>query len=190
MSSLDYENDDFENEDDDGEYEDYGDPEEKERQNDMFFYNEIASREITNELALLDNRDLLDFMVWELERVRFEEYSQTVLMGFEFTNQYVIQLYNIRENKTTKMNTGAGNIYSFIDAWFKKTVFDLMIEIMFGGLKTVTEEDMIDINTNLLLDMVEWKTLRGIPLMEARGLAPEEPEEPEQPEGDEPHEDM
>lgn len=189
MSSLDYENDDFED-DDDGEYEDYEDPEEKERQNDMFFYNEMASREITNELALLDNRDLLDFMVWELERVKFEQYSQTVLMGFEFTNQYVIQLYNIRENKTTKMNTGAGNIYSFIDAWFKKTVFDLMIEIMFGGLKTVTEEDMIDVNTNLLLDMVEWKSLRGIPLMEARGLAHEDPEDSAGPVDDEPPEDM
>ena len=189
MSSLDYDNDDLEN-DDDGEYDDYEDPEEKERHDDMFFYNEITSREITNELALLDNRDLLDFMVWELERVKFEEYSQTVLMGFEFTNQYVIQLYNIRENKTTKMNTGAGNIYSFIDVWFKKTVFDLMIEIMFGGLKTVTEEDMIDVNTNLLLDMVEWKTLRGIPLMEARGLASEDPEESAGPVDDEPHEDM
>lgn len=189
MISLDYENDDFEN-DDEGEYEDYEDPEEKERHDDMFFYNKIVSREITNELALLDNRDLLDFMVWELERVRFEEYSQTVLMGFEFTNQYVIHLYNIRENKTTKMNTGAGNIYSFIDAWFKKTVFDLMIEIMFGGLKTVTEEDMIDVNTNLLLDVVEWKTLRGIPLMEARGLAPEDPEEPAQAEDNESPEDM
>ena len=149
------------------------DAEEKERQEDMFFYNEMISRELTNEMAQLDNRELCEFMTWELDRVEFEKYSQMVFVGFEFSNQYVIQLYNSRENETTKMNTGAGNVYAFIDNWFKKTVSDLMLEQLFGGLHTATEEDMIDVNTNMLLDLVEWKQSVGLDLMRGRGEEPE-----------------
>lgn len=166
----DYEDPDFEDgeEDAEDEWSDL-DPEEREELDDMSFYNEIASQELTNEMAQLNNRELCEFMTWELDRVGFEKYTQTVFLGFEFTNQYVLHFYNSRENQTTKMTSGAGNIYALIDSWFKKTVSELMIEQLFGGLQTVTEEDMIDVNTNMLLDLVEWKQSVGLDLMKGTG---------------------
>lgn len=149
------------------------DDEEDEERDDMYFYNEIASQELTNELGQLNNRELCEFMTWELDRVGFEKHTQTIFLGFEFTNQYVLQFYNSRENQTTKMATGAGNVYSLIDTWFKKTVSNLMVEELFGGLQTVTEEDMMDVTTNMLLDLVEWKQSVGLDLMKGRGEEPE-----------------
>lgn len=169
--ASDYEDQDFE---DDGE-DDWSDldPEEREELEDMYFYNEIASQDFTNEMCQLNNRELCEFMTWELDRVGFEKHTQTIFLGFEFTNQYVLQFYNSRENQTTKMATGAGNVYSLIDTWFKKTVSNLMIDQLFGGLQTVTEEDLMDVTTNMLLDLVEWKQSVGLDLMSGRGEEPE-----------------
>lgn len=169
----DYEDPEFEDGEDDRDEWGEFDPEEREELDNMSFYNEIASQELTNEMAQLNNRELCEFMTWELERVGFEKYTHTVFLGFEFTNQYVLHFYNSRENQTTKMGTGTGNIYALIDTWFKKTVSDLMIEQLFGGLQTVTEENMIDVTTNMLLDLVEWKNSVGLDLMRGSGEEPE-----------------
>lgn len=171
-----YRDSDFDDNNEDGENWSEYDPED-EVSEDCAFYNDICSNELTNELALLDNRGLLEFITWELERLEFEKFSHTILVGLEFDGEYILQLYNVRENDAVKMRTGAGNVYSLIDGWFKNTVSELMIEQMFGGLHDMTEEDMIDINTNMLLDLVEWKQSNGIELMKARGEDPEHPEE-------------
>lgn len=152
----------------DGEYEEMSEEDES-----AMFLNEITSRDITHELVALNNEQLTEFLIWHLDKCGFEDISETQFVGFEFNGQYLISVYNIREDAIVKSATGAGNVYAFIDQWYKKIVFDLMVDKLFGPMKDIDEQDMIDIRMQVLLDIVEWKQQNHIPLVGSKGDEPD-----------------
>ena len=161
----------FDEDDDDdyeGEYEEYDEEEEN-----ALLLNECTSRDITHELVALNNDQLTEFLIWHLDKCGFEKISETQFVGFEFNGQYIISVYNLREDAIVKSATGAGNVYAFIDQWYKKIVGDLIVDELFGPLGDCTEKDMIDVNMSILLDIVEWKTEHKLPLVASKGDEPE-----------------
>ena len=148
-----YYDDDDDDDDDDFDGEDL----ESEEDRESLLFNELAMKQIDRELVCLDNRDLLEFLTWELDRLGFIDDSELVLIGIEFDTQYLLQFYNIREDKTVKTATGAGNIYMLVDGWIMKTLTDLYIDHLYGDLADVYPSDMTDCNMNILIDILDWK---------------------------------
>lgn len=148
----------YEDDDDDDEEEDFdGEDFDSEEDREALLFNELTLRQINRELVCLDNRDLVEFLAWELDRLDFTDDSELVLVGIEFDTQYLLQFYNIREDKTVKTATGAGNIYMLVDGWIMKTLTDLYIDRLYGDLADVYPSDMTDCYMNILIDILDWK---------------------------------
>lgn len=164
--------DDYDDDDDDF----YG---EDEFMEDVNFFNALASTDITRELVTLTNRELLEFLIWHLSSLDFCGSSELELIGMEFNNQYILQFYNVREDKSIRVNTGSGNLYAFLDGWYKNTVTELYKERMYGPIEEMDDELRTDIWMNILLDVVQWKQSNGIPLLGERPSSDHEPSQPE-----------
>lgn len=146
---------------------------------DVNFFNDLTSADITRELVTLTNRELLEFLMWHLGVLDFCGNSELDLIGMEFNNQYILQFYNTREDKTIRVNTGSGNMYAFLDGWYKTTVTELYKERMYGPIESMDEELRTDIWMNILLDVVQWKQSNGIPLLGERPSSDQELSQPE-----------
>lgn len=148
--------------DDDGEeYEDDGE-DLSEFDQDAPFFNECTLKQINHELVALPNRELLEFLQWELDKLHFTENSELVPVGIEFQGQYLLQFYNVREDKTVKTATGAGNIYMLVDGWILKTLTDLYVAELYGEMSPISPSDLSDCYTNILIDVLDWKSEMGI----------------------------
>lgn len=147
--------------DDDDEYEDDGE-DLSEFDQDALFFNECTLKQINHELVSLPNRELLEFLQWELDKLHFTENSELVPVGIEFQGQYLLQFYNVREDKTVKTATGAGNIYMLVDGWILKTLTDLYVAELYGEMGDVYPSDLSDCYTNILMDILDWKSEAGI----------------------------
>ena len=156
MKNLDqygYYEDDDDDEEDDFDGEDFVSDEDRE----TLIFNELTLKQINRELVCLDNRYLLEFLTWEFDRLDFVDDTELVLVGIEFDTQYLLQFYNIREDKTVKTGTGAGNIYMLVDGWIMKTLTDLYIDRLYGDIADVYPSDMTDCYMNILIDILDWK---------------------------------
>lgn len=162
---------DFEEDDD---YEGEGDvpPEEQ----DAYDFNDLLMKEITYSLAPLSNRELLDCLCYIMDKLDFTGTSELVLVGIEFTQQYMLQFYNVREDKTFKTPTGAGNIYSLLDGWVRKTLSDTYFYRLYGDLGESSEEASVDVWMNFMLDVQEWKMKVGLEPPLGHHDDPEDPE--------------
>lgn len=128
----------------------------------------IMSKEIQRELAALDKRDLLDFLSDELDRLKFTEKTEMVVIGIDFSSQYVLELYNVREDSTVQMATGAGNIHSLVTGWIMQTLEELTVDLMYCDLDDLGPADLLDVSTSILLDVLDWKKQHGIPCLPGR----------------------
>ena len=156
MKNLDqygYYEDDDDDEEEDFDGEDFVSDEDRE----TLLFNELTLKQINRELVCLDNRYLLEFLTWEFDRLDFVDDTELVLVGIEFDTQYLLQFYNVREDKTVKTGTGAGNIYMLVDGWIMKTLTDLYIDRLYGDIADVYPSDMTDCYMNILIDILDWK---------------------------------
>lgn len=160
-------------EDDDDEFEDDLDPEEK----DCLLFNDLVLADINHELVALDTRTLLEFLTWELDKLRFTDSSELILIGIDFESQYRLQFYNVREDQTVKVGTGAGNIYMLVDGWILKTLTDLYVTEMYGEIAEVYPDMLTDIYVNILADVVEWKKDNEIEVLPSKSPEDDEPDE-------------
>lgn len=145
-------------EEDDDEYEDDVPPEER----DASRFNDLLMAEITESMAQLSNRELIECLCYVMDKLDFTESTELVLVGMEFDHQYMLQFYNVREDKSFKTPTGAGNIYMLLDGWVRKTLGDLYFYRIYGPLAEATEENSMDVWLNFMLDVEEWKKMAGL----------------------------
>ena len=82
--------------DDEDEYEDDGE-DLSEFDQDALFFNECTLKQINHELVSLPNRELLEFLQWELDKLHFTENSELIPVGIEFQGQYLLQFYNVAD---------------------------------------------------------------------------------------------
>lgn len=159
-----FDDDDDDDDDFDGEVDGYGDDDEvlSAFDRDAVLFNEITAKQINRELVSLSNRELLEFLQWELDKLKFTESSELVLVGIEFDDQYILQFYNVREDKTLKTATGAGNVYMLINGWILRTLTDLYVSELYGELGDVYPSDLTDCYLNILTDVLDWKSETGI----------------------------
>ena len=129
---------------------------------EALFFNELLTKQITDELAALSNRQFVGFLGEELSAHGFDSVSELILVGMEFDGQYILQFYNVREDRVVKSGTGAGNIYVLIDDWVLKTVVDLLVNELYGDLADISQADLTDCYLGLLLDALDWKEKNGI----------------------------
>ena len=148
---------DFDDDFDDDDSEDLG-----EFDRDALFFNECTLKQINHELVSLTSRELLEFLQWELDKLHFTENSELIPVGIEFEGQYILQFYNVREDKTVKAATGAGNIYMLVDRWILKTLTDLYVAELYGEIVDIYPSDLTDCYTNILIDVLDWKSEMGI----------------------------
>lgn len=146
-------------EDDDDEYEEDDVPPEE---RDASRFNDLMMAEITESMAQLSNRGLIECLCYVMDKIGFTESTELVLVGMEFDQQYMLQFYNVREDKTFKTLTGAGNIYMLLDGWVRKTLGDLYFYRIYGPLAEATEENSMDVWLNFMLDVEEWKKTAGL----------------------------
>lgn len=164
-------------EDDDDEYgEDDVPPEER----DACRFNDLVMAEITESMAKLSNRGLIECLCYIMDKIDFTESTELVLVGMEFDQQYMLQFYNVREDKTFKTPTGAGNIYMLLDGWVRKTLGDLYFYRIYGSLAEASEEACMDVWLNFMLDVEEWKKTVGLDQPPGRENDPETPDAPAQ----------
>jgi hypothetical protein len=161
MSVTDEWNDDFDSSGEEFDFEpDDGEdlsPEEREFEMKAERYNSILTSEISRELSVLTNRELMNFMMVELDKSGFSENSELLLAGIEFNGSYFLTFYNIREEQPVKIATGCGNIPSLVEKWFLKNLTESMADKMFGPLGELFPSDMTDMLLNVLIDLTEWK---------------------------------
>lgn len=149
---------DFEDQyDDDEDYDDEEFEDLSEEDRDSILFNELALKQINHELVALSNRELIDFLSDELDDLGFTDESELVLIGIDFDAQYILEFYNVREDKTIKTGTGAGNIYMLVDGWILKTLTDLYAEKLYGELSDIYPSDLTDCYMNILTDVLDWK---------------------------------
>lgn len=153
----------FDEEDDDGEVpEDWeGEPFENEEEEEAFKFRDLCVKQISRDLGELDTRDLLEFLIWEMERLHYTEKTELCLIGITFDKQYILEFYNVREDKTLKTGTMAGNIYSLIDGWILKTLSELYIDELYSDLQDLDATDLVDPILNIMLDLEQWKQEQG-----------------------------
>jgi len=157
------------------EEEDEGDDDEEwtEEDESAVWMRSILSKEIQREIAALDKRDLLEFLSDELDRLKFTEKTEMVVIGIDFSSQYVLEMYNVREDSTVQMATGAGNIHSLVTGWIMQTLEELTVDIMYSDLDDLGPADLLDVTTSILLDVLDWKKEHGIPCLPGRDETPE-----------------
>ena len=160
----DYDDDDWR----DGEEGDEDDDEWTEEDESAVWMRSLICKEIQREIAALDKRDLLDFLSDELDRLKFTEKTDMVVIGIDFSSQYVLEMYNVREDSTVQMATGAGNIHSLVTGWIMQTLEELTVDIMYSDLDDLGPADLLDVTTSILLDVLDWKKEHGIPCLPAR----------------------
>ena len=147
---------------DDDDFDDDDDDDLNELDQDALFFNECTLKQINHELVALPNRELLEFLQWELDKLNFTDSSELIPVGIEFERQYILQFYNVREDKTVKTATGAGNIYMLVDRWILKTLTDLYVAELYGEIVDIYPSDLSDCYTNILIDVLDWKIETGI----------------------------
>lgn len=160
-------------ENDDEELEEFDDDRESdEEERDASFFNEITLKQIVHELVVLSNRELLEFLDWEFDRLGFTERTELSLIGIDFDACYILEFYNVREDKTVKTSTGAGNMFMLISGWVTKTLVEMMVEHLYGDLSDVWPSDLTDCYLNVLMDVLDWKSDAGFETIDSR--APED----------------
>jgi hypothetical protein len=140
----------------------WDDDEIPEEEREALELNELLTRQLSREIVSLDNRDLVCFVSEELEALGFEESSDLVLVGLDFDGQYVLELYNVREDSTLRTETGAGNVFMLVNGWVLKTLSDLCVDQMYGEIADLSPSDMTDVWLNLLDDVLEWREEHGL----------------------------
>lgn len=140
----------------------YGEDDIPREERDASRFNDLLMSEITDSMAELPNRELLDCLCYIMDKLDFTENSELVLVGMEFDQQYLLQFYNVREDKTFKTPTGAGNIYMLLDGWVRKTLSDLYFYRLYGDFAEPSEEASMDVWLNFMLDVEEWKKTVGL----------------------------
>jgi hypothetical protein len=161
---------DDEDDDDDEELEEFddGDREADEGEQDATFFNEITGKQIVHELVVLSNRELLEFLDWEFDRLGFTERTELALIGIDFDTCYILEFYNVREDKTVKTSTGAGNMFMLINGWVTKTLVEMMVERLYGDLADIWPSDLTDCYLNILMDVLDWKTETGLETIDSQ----------------------
>lgn len=156
-------------------YDDYDDDDElDEFDRDALFFNELLVQEIIVELSDLDNRALVDFLSLELEEHGFSRKSDLTLIGIDFDEQYILEFYNMREDKTVKSGTGMGSMRMLLDNWVLKTLVELVCDELYGSLGELEISDLSDCYLNILDDVIDWKRENGIGLVGS--VSPEDDE--------------
>ena len=147
----------LDDDDDEEEFEDEDGEILSEQDRDAILFNELIIKQIVRELVILDNRDILEFLEYEFDKLGFTDGTDLVLVGIEFDKQYILQFYNVREDKTVKTGTGAGNMHMLIDGWVLKTLCDLYFENLLGSMSDIYPSDSTDAYMNILIDVLDWK---------------------------------
>lgn len=157
---------------------DYGEDDLSPEESDACRFNDLVMAEITESMAQLSNRGLIECLCYIMDKIGFTDSTELVLVGMEFDKQYMLEFYNVREEKSFKTPTGAGNIYMLLDGWVRKTLGDLYFYRIYGALAEPTEENSMDVWLNFMLDVEEWKKMAGLdaPLEDPEG--PESPDAP------------
>lgn len=145
-----------------------GDSESDEEERDASFFNEITGKQIVHELVVLSNRELLEFLDWEFDRLGFTDHTELALIGIDFDTCYILEFYNVREDKTVKTSTGAGNRFMLISGWVMKTLVEMMVEQLYGDLADVWPSDLTDCYMNILMDVLDWKTDTGLETIDSQ----------------------
>lgn len=163
----------YEEDDDDEVPEDWeGEPFEDEEEEEAFKFRDLCVKQISRDLGDLGTRELLEFLIWEMERLQYTEKTELCLIGITFDKQYILEFYNVREDSTVKTGTMAGNIYSLIDGWILKTLSELYIDELYSDLQDLDATDLVDPILNIMLDIEEWRQLQGFD-----GEAPDDDED-------------
>ena len=129
-------------------------------------YRDLLCREIVVELVSLTTDEMLDFLTWELDRYGFSDKTELELISIEFDKQYILGFWNLREEAEVRTATGAGNMHCFIDTWVLKNLSELIMDKLYGQLAELELDDLIDPMMHILLDVVQWKTDKKIPLID------------------------
>jgi hypothetical protein len=147
-------------------------------------YRDLLCREIVVELVSLTTDEMLDFLSWELDRYGFSDKTELELISIEFDKQYILGFWNLREEAEVRTATGAGNMHCFIDTWVLKNLSELIMDKLYGQLAELELDDLIDPMMHILLDVVQWKTDKKIPLIDAAKCSEDDDEPTEEPEPD------
>ena len=129
-------------------------------------YRDLLCHEIVVELCSLTTEELLDFLTWELDRLGFSDKTELELISIEFDKQYILGFWNLREESEVRSGTGAGNMQSLVDGWILKNLTDLILDKMHGPMCELELDDLVDPLLHILLDVVQWKCERKIPLVD------------------------
>lgn len=164
----------YDDEDDEDLEEPWG---EDSREDEILKYRDLLCHEIVVELCSLTTDELLEFLTWELDRLGFSDKTELELISIEFDKQYILGFWNLREESEVRSGTGAGNMQSLVDGWILKNLTDLILDKMHGPMCELELDDLVDPMMHILLDVVQWKTDKKIPLIDgAKGS--EEDDEP------------
>jgi hypothetical protein len=147
-------------------------------------YRDLLCREIVVELVSLTTDEMLDFLSWELDRYGFSDKTELELISIEFDKQYILGFWNLREEAEVRTATGAGNMHCFIDTWVLKNLSELIMDKLYGQLAELELDDLIDPMMHILLDVVQWKIDKKIPLIDAAKGSEDDDEPTEEPEPD------
>lgn len=147
-------------------------------------YRDLLCREIVVELVSLTTDEMLDFLSWELDRYGFSDKTELELISIEFDKQYILGFWNLREEAEVRTATGAGNMHCFIDTWVLKNLSELIMDKLYGQLAELELDDLIDPMMHILLDVVQWKTDKKIPLIDAAKCSEDDDEPTEELEPD------
>ena len=137
------------------------------REDEILKYRDLLCHEIVVELCSLTTEELLDFLTWELDRLGFSDKTELELISIEFDKQYILGFWNLREESEVRSGTGAGNMQSLVDGWILKNLTDLILDKMHGPMCELELDDLVDPLLHILLDVVQWKTDKKIPLIDA-----------------------
>ena len=154
------------------------------RDDEILKYRDLLCHEIVVELCSLTTEELLDFLSWELDRYGFSDKTELELISIEFDKQYILGFWNLREESEVRSGTGAGNVQSLVDGWILKNLTDLILDKMHGPMCELDLEDLVDPLLHILLDAVQWKTDKKIPLVDGAGGSEDDDEPTEELEPD------
>lgn len=169
---------------DDEELEEPWDDGEDSREDEILKYRDLLCHEIVVELCSLTTDELLEFLTWELDRLGFSDKTELELISIEFDKQYILGFWNLREEADVRTATGAGNMHCFIDTWVLKNLSELIMDKLYGQLAELELDDLIDPMMHILLDVVQWKTDKKIPLIDAAKCSEDDDEPTEELEPD------
>jgi hypothetical protein len=147
-------------------------------------YRDLLCREIVVELVSLTTDEMLDFLTWELDRYGFSEKTELELISIEFDKQYILGFWNLREEAEVRTATGAGNMHCFIDTWVLKNLSELIMDKLYGPMAELELDDLVDPMMHILLDVVQWKTDKKIPLIDGAKRSEDDDEPTEELEPD------